>query len=180
MSSWARATALWLCTMAMISWAAPLPEGLAELGRPATEGEVAAWDIDVRPDFVGLPPGSGDVLRVYGTTTSARFGAAVALLAGVGPGGRALVAVGSHLGDLGGVQQSGGVSVFAGGAQGGWDPNPVAIFGGEPSRPGNYSGWSLGGGATTTGAALAVGGIYGTTFGRDQGSVHVLSFTPEL
>ena len=61
MSSWVRATALWLCTMTMASWAAPLPEGLADLGRPATEGEVAAWDIDVRPDFVGLPPGSGDV-----------------------------------------------------------------------------------------------------------------------
>ena len=61
MSSWVRATALWLCTMAMTSSAATLPEGLAELGRPATEGEIAAWDIDVRPDFVGLPPGSGDV-----------------------------------------------------------------------------------------------------------------------
>ena len=61
MSSWVRATALWLCAMAMTSWAATLPEGLAKLGRPATEGEIAAWDIDVRPDFVGLPPGSGDV-----------------------------------------------------------------------------------------------------------------------
>jgi cytochrome c len=47
--------------MAMTSTAAGLPEGLTELGRPATEGEVAAWDIDVRPDFVGLPSGSGDV-----------------------------------------------------------------------------------------------------------------------
>ena len=36
-------------------------EGVADLGRPATDGEVAAWDIDVRPDFVGLPSGSGDV-----------------------------------------------------------------------------------------------------------------------
>ena len=61
MFSWARAAALWLCTMAMTSWAATLPEGLADLGRPATEGEVGAWDIDVRPDFVGLPPGDGDV-----------------------------------------------------------------------------------------------------------------------
>ena len=61
MSSWVRAAALWLCSMTMTSWAAALPEGLAELGRPATEREVAAWDIDVRPDFVGLPPGSGDV-----------------------------------------------------------------------------------------------------------------------
>ena len=61
MSSWGKGLVLWLCTMAMTSWAAALPDGLAELGRPATEGEVAAWDIDVRPDFVGLPPGSGDV-----------------------------------------------------------------------------------------------------------------------
>ena len=31
------------------------------LGRAATETEVAAWDIDVRPDGQGLPPGSGTV-----------------------------------------------------------------------------------------------------------------------
>lgn len=35
--------------------------GLLGLGRPATEAEIAAWDIDVRPDGAGLPPGSGDV-----------------------------------------------------------------------------------------------------------------------
>jgi len=29
------------------------------IGRNATVNEVAAWDIDVRPDFQGLPPGSG-------------------------------------------------------------------------------------------------------------------------
>jgi cytochrome c len=28
------------------------------IGRPATPAEIAAWDIDVRPDGVGLPPGS--------------------------------------------------------------------------------------------------------------------------
>jgi len=33
------------------------------IGRPATEVEVKAWDIDVRPDFVGLPKGSGNVDR---------------------------------------------------------------------------------------------------------------------
>ena len=32
------------------------------LGRPATPDEVAAWDIDVRPDGTGLPEGSGDVM----------------------------------------------------------------------------------------------------------------------
>lgn len=31
------------------------------IGRPATPAEVQAWDIDVRPDFVGLPKGSGNV-----------------------------------------------------------------------------------------------------------------------
>lgn len=32
-------------------------------GRDATAKEVAAWDIDVRPDFKGLPPGSGSVAQ---------------------------------------------------------------------------------------------------------------------
>lgn len=33
------------------------------LGRDATPKEVAAWDIDVRPDFKGLPAGSGTVAQ---------------------------------------------------------------------------------------------------------------------
>jgi cytochrome c len=33
------------------------------IGRAATPKEVAAWDIDVRPDFKGLPPGSGSVTK---------------------------------------------------------------------------------------------------------------------
>lgn len=33
----------------------------AGVGRPASAAEIKAWDIDVRPDFVGLPPGSGSV-----------------------------------------------------------------------------------------------------------------------
>ncbi len=32
-----------------------------DLGRPATDAEIAAWDIDVRPDGLGLPEGSGSV-----------------------------------------------------------------------------------------------------------------------
>ena len=31
------------------------------IGRPATKAEVTAWDIDVRPDFKGLPKGAGSV-----------------------------------------------------------------------------------------------------------------------
>lgn len=33
------------------------------IGRTATPKEVIAWDIDVRPDFKGLPPGSGSVAK---------------------------------------------------------------------------------------------------------------------
>ena len=33
------------------------------VGRDATPREVAAWDIDVRPDFKGLPKGSGSVAK---------------------------------------------------------------------------------------------------------------------
>lgn len=32
-----------------------------QLGRAALAGEIAAWDIDVRPDGQGLPPGRGSV-----------------------------------------------------------------------------------------------------------------------
>ncbi|EKF7416842.1 TPA: cytochrome c [Pseudomonas aeruginosa] len=36
-------------------------EAYPGIGRPATAGEVKAWDIDVRPDLLGLPPGQGSV-----------------------------------------------------------------------------------------------------------------------
>jgi cytochrome c len=37
------------------------PEGGYGYGRPATEAEIAAWDIDVGPDGAGLPAGSATV-----------------------------------------------------------------------------------------------------------------------
>ncbi|QKV17587.1 c-type cytochrome [Oricola thermophila] len=42
---------------------APLPDhdGVFGLGRVATDDEIAAWDIDVRPDGTGLPVGRGTV-----------------------------------------------------------------------------------------------------------------------
>ncbi|HEX9718574.1 MAG TPA: cytochrome c, partial [Ramlibacter sp.] len=33
------------------------------IGRDATPKEIGAWDIDVRPDFKGLPAGSGSVAK---------------------------------------------------------------------------------------------------------------------
>jgi S-disulfanyl-L-cysteine oxidoreductase SoxD len=37
--------------------------GYAGIGRAATPAEIAAWDIDVRPDFKGLPKGAGSVAQ---------------------------------------------------------------------------------------------------------------------
>ena len=52
------ATAL---ALALLAPAVQAGAPLTNLGRPATTKEVAAWDIDVRPDFKGLPKGSGSV-----------------------------------------------------------------------------------------------------------------------
>jgi len=38
-------------------------EKFSRIGRAATPSEIAAWNIDVRPDFQGLPRGSGSVAR---------------------------------------------------------------------------------------------------------------------
>jgi hypothetical protein len=38
-------------------------EKFSRIGRAATPSEIAAWNIDVRPDFQGLPRGSGSVAQ---------------------------------------------------------------------------------------------------------------------
>jgi S-disulfanyl-L-cysteine oxidoreductase SoxD len=45
----------------MLALACSVPVAAEKLGvgRPATAAEIAAWDIDVRPDGQGLPPGKG-------------------------------------------------------------------------------------------------------------------------
>ena len=48
-------------TFALAENAAPSRDGGYGLGRTALPEEIAAWDIDVRPDGQGLPVGSGDV-----------------------------------------------------------------------------------------------------------------------
>ncbi len=68
MCSWASAGrgALLLCLglAAGLAVQAAEPAGpFPGVGRPATAVEVAAWDIDVGPDFAGLPPGSGSVME---------------------------------------------------------------------------------------------------------------------
>ena len=61
-------TVLALAAMGAASLAAVAQTKSAEdrypgVGRNATTKEVQAWDIDVRPDFKGLPPGSGSVQK---------------------------------------------------------------------------------------------------------------------
>ena len=51
--------AVWVLAAAGVAAQGVLPG----IGRPATPKEVAAWDIDVRPDFKGLPAGSGTVAQ---------------------------------------------------------------------------------------------------------------------
>jgi cytochrome c len=58
---WPRLTALILIAVsaAPAAWTAtPAPLGL---GQPASPAEIAGWDIDVRADGAGLPPGRGSV-----------------------------------------------------------------------------------------------------------------------
>jgi cytochrome c len=51
--------------MTLLMLVAPAQAGaqFPGIGRAATPDEIAAWDIDVRPDFKGLPPGSGSVAK---------------------------------------------------------------------------------------------------------------------
>lgn len=42
------------------------PPGHYGYGTPATADQIAGWDIDARPDGVGLPPGSGSVEKGAG------------------------------------------------------------------------------------------------------------------
>lgn len=50
-----------LIVMAVLIGTSAYAAPYTNIGRTATTEEVAAWDIDVRPDFKGLPSGSGSV-----------------------------------------------------------------------------------------------------------------------
>ena len=67
MSSSRELLAAWLLVLAgaaaHVQAQAQVTTPYAGIGRPATPAELAAWDIDVRPDFKGLPRGSGSVAQ---------------------------------------------------------------------------------------------------------------------
>jgi cytochrome c len=58
-----RALVTFVLGAAALAAAAQSASTFPGIGRPATPKEVAAWDIDVRPDFKGLPKGSGTVAQ---------------------------------------------------------------------------------------------------------------------
>ena len=66
MCSWPERSG-WAMTACLLLWLTALQgnasasERFPGVGRAATASEVAAWDTDVRPDFKGLPTGSGSV-----------------------------------------------------------------------------------------------------------------------
>ena len=60
------AAALWLALPGLAQAAPDKQDKSAAfqgIGRPATPAEIKAWDIDVRPDFKGLPKGAGSVAK---------------------------------------------------------------------------------------------------------------------
>ncbi len=53
---------VWFVSLSLLTTtAATAQTNFQGIGRPATPAEVKAWDIDVRPDFKGLPKGQGSV-----------------------------------------------------------------------------------------------------------------------
>lgn len=69
MSSFLKSCAIVLAATAAVSLAAtawsgePHKPGYYNYGTPATPAQIAGWDIAVRPDGAGLPPGSGSVSK---------------------------------------------------------------------------------------------------------------------
>jgi len=61
MSSWARRLAAAIVAVLLMDGAAIAAEKKMGLGRQALPEEIAAWDIDVKPDGSGLPQGRGTV-----------------------------------------------------------------------------------------------------------------------
>lgn len=55
-----------VCVGVTLGVAALAADRFPGIGRPATPDEIKAWDIDVRPDFVGLPRGRGTVAQGEG------------------------------------------------------------------------------------------------------------------
>src|SRR5688572_5205867 len=63
MSRFTEAVSIGFCAATLFLGGAVHASKYPGVGRAATPAEIAAWDIDVRPDFKGLPPGSGSTMK---------------------------------------------------------------------------------------------------------------------
>jgi hypothetical protein len=117
--------------------------------------------------------------RVEGSAATGAFGAAVALIPGGAGGMRPGIAVGTTLGDVAGVTQSGGALVFRFERMAGRiDTFPIASFAGEPGRPGARLGEYLAGGKSGQRAVLLVGGYRSSAVSKDEGAAFGLVWEP--
>lgn len=67
----------WVGVLAVIALPALAQGPRYDLGRQATQREIAGWNIDIEPNGAGLPPGSGSVAQgqqVYGETCASCHG----------------------------------------------------------------------------------------------------------
>lgn len=151
-----RGGATWLISgsrlAALIAEAAPLVGGAPAAYHPFLDGE-------------------SDGVKILGLTSGARQGSALSIRPS-GDGRPGLLAIGSPFGAQGGVDDSGGVTIYA------LDPatlapTPWLIFGGEPSRPEGRLGEALHG---LSSGLLVVGGYQGQggAEGVDLGAAYVI------
>jgi len=122
-----------------------------------------------------IAPPSGGPWTLTGTIQDEHFGRSVALVPGLGPGGRAGIAVGAARTDLPGVERVGGVQLHVWDpALGGVDVVPWGAFGGESFTPNGRVGETIAAGTVGGSPTLMVGGYRASTWGPAQGAAWVM------
>lgn len=138
------------------------------------------FDTDTPPTATNaMAPVNGGLFVLEGTVQDERFGQAVALVPGVGPGGAAGIAVAGPRGNLPGVDRVGGVRVHVyDPSTGGLDPTPWASMGGESFTSNGRVGEAIAAGTMNGAPALIVGGYRAGSWGPAQGAAWILDLTP--
>ncbi|MDP6947023.1 MAG: hypothetical protein QF464_22935, partial [Myxococcota bacterium] len=101
----------------------------------------------------------------------------LAFIEGVPGAEQALIVVGDPLGAAGGTVGGGGVQVLRFATGVGFDPIPVATFGGESTRLQSVLGISVSGGLVSGRPMIAVGGPGSSSVGVDNGAAYVLDLS---
>ena len=123
-----------------------------------------------------MPGASPLLLRAIGTTGDGQFGRDVAAVPHADGGARDALLVGIPFGKAGGSLQSGGALVLEvkgvfGDDDYGFDPVPVALFGGESSRSGSQFGAAVGGGLLDGQPWVVIGGPEASAVTMDNGAI---------